>query len=212
LTGLKITFCGPNFELNDRLAHEVKELVYGSSMDIVVMQNAVRDVVEITKRPEFTGDDLDWINLWAACLRRMQLEGLGDTQVVVSTSCGVDQVALQAAWLAEQMGHRQNELVVADATGQNIYAEGQAMMNRSGAVLQVLLNSAEEEAVECWDFIYAVMPVIPPPNPNDAVAQYFDFLNTVPAFGGIVKLPDNEEAAKDALKNEVVKWKAKLNA
>lgn len=212
---LRVAFCGPNMELCDGLAYEAKELIYGESMDVVLLPNPLREVLDLTHRTKFEGHDLDWMNLWTTSFRRVMMEGSSGSQVVVSGSCGLDQLAIQATWLGEQMNAYQSGLVIADATGQvHQPGEVEAMVNRSGAVVQVLLNSSEEEVVGYWDFVYAVMPASSGLSgaPNEVISQYSDFLASVPAFAGIVRLPDNKEAAVDALTNEVAKWKVKLNS
>lgn len=211
---LRIAFCGPNIEVCDRLSREAKDFIYSDVIELEELGNPMKEVLERAKKERFNTNDLDWLNMWATAVRRMDIEGAREVQAVISSSCGIDQVALQATWLTEQMNFIQNQLVITDATGQGQMSEADAMVNRSGAIVQVLLNSAEEETVEFWDFVYAVMPAASKlsKTPSEIVFQYSDFLGSVPAFSGVTRLPDNFEAAVDALKNEVPKWKAKLLA
>lgn len=211
---LRITFCGTNFQLCDRLARETREMLYGAASDVIELTSPIKEVMDRTRRERFDRHELDWFNMWAMAIHRMDMDQARESEVVISSSCGIDQLALQATWLTEQMEAEQTNLVITDATGQVGFSENQAYVNRSGSVVQVLLNSAEEELAEYWDFAYSVMPVAAKMSttPSAVVFQYSDFLSEVPAFSGVKSLPDNFDAAVDALKNEVPLWKAKLVA
>lgn len=209
---LRIAFCGPNLELNRKLALAVKDLIYEENLDFEEVPNPLEHVARTTGRDRFEGHDMDWANLWGTSIRRMMLENT-TADVVISATCGIDQLAYEAAWLAQQMAESQSALALVDAKGQPIAGEQAVWINRSGAVVQVILNSTEEEVFEYWDFVYSVLPVVSASSPSiDAlVFQYKDFLDTAPAFQQRVKgLPDNEEAAMDALRAEVATWRQKI--
>lgn len=212
---LKVAFCGPNMELNESLAKVVKDLTYQESLEYVELANPMRTIADITKRETFfEGHEIDWMNLWSTSLRRMEIEGARNADVVTSASCGVDNVCMQAAWLGEQVEKAKTGLSLVDSKGEPMVGESGVWINRSGAVLQAIMNSAEEEVFEHWDFVYAVMPVAMEMSKIQEVLlyQYADFLKTVPAFQSITHLPDNLEAATDALKNEVDEWKSQLTS
>ena len=212
--GLKIGFCGPNPELNDRLARHVKDLIGNEVVDVIMLPNPYQEVMEIVRNENFQNIDIDWVNLWIATYRRMVEVGAREGDLVLSTTCGLDQVVIQAAYLQSQVERGSHELLIADATGQTRTSAEMALLNRSGSVLQVLLNQAEEEMAEYWDFVYAVLPVAlgVASTPDAILVQYEDFLTSVPVFSMIDRLPDNEEAAQDALSQEATKWKEKLKA
>lgn len=205
-----------NILLNETLASHAKDLVYREELDFSPIPNPLAQLAQITGREEWEGTDLDWMNLWASTLRRMTIESLRQQDVIISASWGIDQVAHQAAFLSDQVIRQQiGGLVGPD--GKPIVAPEQTMAtNRTGGVLQVLVNSAEFEAVEVFDFTYSVIPVALTPDTNETqaavLAQYDDFLATVPAFQNVVRLPDNEEAALDALRIESEKWKQVLSS
>jgi len=212
---LRIAFCGPNVPLNESLAIHSRDLIYREDLEFIPIGNPLHQVGQITRREDYMGSDLDWLNLWSSSMRRMTLENYRDQDVLISSSGGLDQVALQAAWLSEQMTQHQTGLVGPD--GKPIQTVEQIMAtNRSGAVLQVVINSAEYEVMEIFDFSYCVIPAgIATDTPGEILAilaQYDDFLTDIPAFTNIVRLPDNEEAAKDALRNEAEKWRKKLES
>jgi len=211
---LRIAFCGPNHELNNNLVRHVKDLIGNEVVDVRVMPNPYQEAMEITKRENFVNIDMDWINLWIASFRRMVELGLEDEDLVISATCGIDQLVVQAAYLQGKVEENNNGIVIADATGQNITGQEMALINRAGAVVQVILNQTEEEILEYWDYVYAVLPVAlgVAKIPDAILMQYEDFLTDAPAFAGVQRLPDNEEAAMDALQQEVGKWKEKLRA
>lgn len=210
MSKLAIAFCGPNIALNESLAIYSKDLIYRESIDFIPVGNPLSQLGQITRRDEWSGADLDWMNLWACSLRRMTLESVRDQDVLISASHSLDQVAYQAMWLQNQMTRQASGLIGAD--GKPIMDPAQVMAaNRSGASLQIIMNSAEQEAAELFDYTYAILPVTltEEMSPEEAVlvAHYDDFITSVPAFqSSITRLPDNEDAAKDALSNEAAKW------
>jgi hypothetical protein len=191
----------------------VKDEIYNEDLSFAEIEHPMVKVMEMTGREKFEKNDLDWMNMWSISIKRMMIEGAQESDVVVSSSCGVDNVCLQAAWLAEQVDRSQGSMSLVDAEGNPLLGEEGIMINRSGSVLQAIMNSAEEEVFEMWDFVYAVVPVevelsaIPAP----IMAQYQDFLGKVPVFKDIMHLPDNPYAAADALREESVKWKKELS-
>jgi len=210
---LRITFLGPNTELNDKLVAHVKDLIGNEVVETTVLPNTIRDVIEVTKKDDWSGYDIDWLNLWAASYRGILQQGARDNDLVVSSSCSIDQVVMQASWLADQESHLENSILIANMAGE-VNSPDDAMVHRCGSVLQVLLNQAEEDAAEYWDFMYAVLPVdIEVSSASNLVlTQYNEFLKMVPVFASIPRLPDNEMSAMDALTEEVELWKAKLKS
>ena len=211
---LRIAFSGPNLPLNESLSRVVRDLMYSEDLDFYEVSHPMMKVVESTgwDQEKFDGHNIDWMNLWSVSIMRMNLERIREIDVVTSPSCGVDNVCLQATWLAEQVDRAQVGLSLVDPMGNPIASGETVWINRSGAILQTILNSTEEEFISFWDFVYAVLPVEVELSTATAplLIQYRDFITTIPAFQGIIHLPDNLDAATDALKNEVGKWKEKL--
>src|SRR4051812_27324350 len=193
------------------LADKAKDLLYDRPEDAAVINNPVAEVIEFTGKKDWENADIDWMNVWATGLRQMALLQRADTPIVISPSCGIDQLAVQAAWLGDQMQANAQALEV---VSQEMMLEREAVFNRSGSCLQVILNSAEEEVHDCWDFIYALLPVASGISvaPDAVLTQYADFLLSVPAFRDVQRLPDNETSALDVLAGEVEKWKTHLDS
>lgn len=214
MSKLAIAICGPNMELNESLTGVIHDLLYSDTLEQSIMRHPMERIAAETGREEFDGHDIDWMNLWSSSCRRVELEGLKDKDVIISSSCGIDQLCYQAAWLGDQMEREKVGLSLVDASGNPIDSGNSIWINRSGSVLQVLLNSTEEEVFDYWDFIYAVLPVEVELSAAQAplLVQYQDFLGSVPVFEDVIRLPDNLDAASDALKNEVEKWQTTLHA
>lgn len=208
---LRIAFCGPNGTLNESLSEVVRDMLYDPDKEVVELTHPVMRLTEITQwEPEhWAGHNLDWMNLWASSLRRMELEAAREVDVVLSSSCGVDQVCLQAAWLGEQSQAQATAPSLLGPDGSAIIGQDGVWINRSQAVFQAMLNSSEEELYEWWDFVYAVLPL---EAELDApllplLIQYRNFLSGIPIYQDIIMLPEHQDAATDALRNEVDKWK-----
>lgn len=210
----RIAFCGPNMSLNESLTQKTVDFLYEEGVDIVTLPNPVQHCMDLTGRERFESHDIDWMNLWGASMRRMMIEGSKEAKVLLSASCGIDEVCMQATWLGEQIEAQNGAMTLVDAKGTPLVGNDGVMVNRSGAVLQSILNSTEEEVSIWWDFIYAVLPVTMEASstPDIILTQYRDFLASVPVLQDVVRLPDNEEAAVDALKNEVERWKEKQDS
>jgi hypothetical protein len=205
---LRIAFCGPNPMLNDNLVRHVNDLLSNDVVEAQQLPNVFQETMERLHIDNLQEIDLDWVNLWISVQRRMDEHKYRDTDLVLSATCGLDQLIIQATYLQDQVERASSGLVIADATGQESSLDA-SLVNRTGSILQVLLNQTEEEVVEYWDFVYAVVPAALGVSltPDALLVQYEDFLTTVPAFASVEKLPDNEDAAKDALDQEVTKWK-----
>lgn len=209
---LRIAFCGPYIETNQWLAEEVKKLI-ADFAEPVVMRHPIEGLLEFTRSKEWA-KDIDWLtlntNVWRA-LEEIRYEG---EEFLISPSCGIDNVATSAAWLAEQAKAMEMKGMLLGADGKQIIRQDHVIFNRTGSILQVLLNSAEEEAITYWDFIYAVLPVpsIPSPINDELLTQYHDFITSVPAFDKVEQLSANKTSALDALQQEVEKWKNHHNS
>ena len=212
MSKLRIAFCGPNVELNDKLMRHAKDLIENEVVEINVLPNPFPEVMETMRMDSLKDIDVDWITLLVNTYRRMLEIGAREDDLVFSASCGIDQLVVQATYLQDRMERSSSGLLIADATGQEAAPAEMAMINRTGAVLQVLLNQTEEEVAEYWDFVYAVLPVVIGVNktPEAILMQYEDFLTSVPAFTGIGRLPDNETSAMDLLEKETAKWLERL--
>lgn len=211
---LRIAFCGPNLQLNEALSHVVKDLVYEENLEFIDLVHPMLRVTELTKRdPGYWADhNIDWMNMWSESIRRMDMEGAREIDVVLSASCGIEQVCLQATWMGEQVEAQKRQSSLLGPSGENILGDAGVWINRSGSVLQALLNSSEEEVHEYWDFVYAVLPAEAEIDDKmlPLLMQYRDFLASVPSYQVVIRLPENQDAATDALKIEAEKWKAKL--
>lgn len=205
---LNITFCGPNLEINESLMGKVYDLLYSDSVDITKLDNPIPFVMQQSGREKVEGKDSDWINLWSASIRRMRLESLvQDNQTILSASCGIDQLVYQASYTEQLLNRIQGGLLLVDSKNQPISGPEEALLNRANSVLQVILNSTEEEMAYIWNFVYAVLPVNATGETAALVRIYKEFIQAIPMFQGVILLPENEEAAEDALANEVEKWK-----
>lgn len=204
---LRIAFCGPNIKLNQKLTNEARNLV-SSFVEPHIMRHPLEEVLEFTRDQDWVLD-IDWLTLNTNVWRALTQIKLQEEDCVISPTCGVDSVATSAAWLAEQAKILQRKSSLLDAEGREIVTHDHAALNRTGSIVQVLLNQAEQESVEYWDFIYAILPVSSTlSNMNDELlTQYQDFITNVPAFDRIERLPDNESSALDFLQQEVEKWK-----
>lgn len=217
MANLRIAFCGPNIAINENLAQQTYDLLHedGDGLEIIPIGNPLLQLRQITRKTEWDKVEIDNMNLWAAVLRRMSLESVRDRAVLVTASCGIDQVAIQATWLAEQVEHQSSGII--GPNGKPIVSTDALMQqNRSGGVLQAIMNSTEQEVVEVYDFTYAMLPAIAPeadPNFASLLIQYNDFLTTVPAFkDSVTRLPNTEEAAKAVLQSEAEKWRKVLSS
>lgn len=209
---LRIAFCGPHLDLNRDLAEEAKNLV-ASFADPFVMRHPLEEIIEFTRDQEWA-KDIDWLALNTNVWRSLVQIKYQNSDCVISPSCGIDNVAMSAAWLAKQAKIIQMKGTLLGADGQPMTTHDHVVLNRTGSILQSILNQAEEEAVEYWDFIYAVYPLTSSSNSIDAelLEQYQDFIQNVPAFDKVEGLPVNKTAALDFLQKEVEKWQSLYNS
>lgn len=204
---LRIAFCGPNLDINQWLCDETRKLV-SSFVEPDVMRHPLSEVLEFTRNQEWTLDP-DWLtlntNVWRA-LVQIQKQ---DHDCLISPTCGIDNVALSATWLAKQAKMIQMKGTLLGADGNPMATHDHVVLNRTGSILQAILNQAEEEAIEYWDFIYSVLPPSSAETSVDdeLLEQYQDFIENVPAFDKIQNLPVNKLSALDFLQKEVDKWK-----
>lgn len=204
---LRIAFCGPNLEANRGLADKTRELI-SNFTDAHIIRHPIEGLLEFTRSKEWA-EDLDWVNLYSNVWRSLEEIRYQDEDCIISTSCGIDNVATAAAWLAEQAKQMEMKNMLLGADGKQIIGRDHAVFNRTGSILQVVLNQAEEEAITYWDFIYAVLPVPIAPTPvnDELLTQYQDFIENVPAFDNVQQLSPNRISAVDFLEKEVEKWK-----
>lgn len=200
---LRIAFCGPNPTINHELVRFLRNDLL-LDRNPTVLDNNLRQFLS-DDNPDF----LEWINLWSSTFRSLNRMKLNEELSVVSASCGIDEVVGQAAVLAEQMMYSQT-LALPSSMG-NLDASG---INKTGSILQVLLNQAEQEVADWWTFVYAVIPVSSKLSiaPSEIITQYDDFLSSVPVFSDVKRIPDNLTSAQDFLKKEAEEWKAYLNS
>lgn len=208
MNSLRIAICGPNIETNEWLQNQIVELISPFNDSPKLLNHPIASVIQRTNKQDWI-EELDEMNLYSNVWRALDQIRYKDEAIVVSPSCGIDNVALQAAWLAEQAVRIEQKSKLLGSDGNAIVSHDHVLFNKTGAILQTILNQAEQEAVEYWDFIYAVLPVSSAlvQYTNDVLAQYEDFLTTVPAFAKVIRLPDNRTSALDALQQEVERWK-----
>lgn len=212
MKSLRIALCGPNLEANERLKDKIGSLISPFQDSISYISHPLASLIEKTRSEEWK-EKIDEMNLYSNVLRAIEQIRLEDEDVVISSSCGIDCVALQAAWLADQAVRIDQKTKLLGADGQILLSKDHVMFNKTGSILQAILNQAEEEAVEYWDFIYAPIAsasLLTQHTQNDVLAQYEDFLSTVPAFSKVMRLPPNFTAALDFLEKEVDKWKTHI--
>lgn len=204
---LRIAFCGPNIKLNQRLSRETNDMI-SSFTEPRLLNHPLEELLEFTRSKDWALD-LDWLTLYINVWRALTQIKLQEEDCIISPTCGIDNVATSAAWLSEQAKIIKRKTTLLDAQGNEMVTQDHAVLNRTGSILQVILNQAEQESIEYWDFIYAVLPVSSTlSNTNDELlTQYQDFITTVPAFDRVQRLPDNESSALDFLQQEVEKWK-----
>lgn len=209
---LRIAFCGPNVRLNQELVDFVKnDLLFGFQLDPVIIQNPVAEILDFLKMKQdelsSTMEYMDWVNLWSVNWRNLKEVRHRKEACVLSPSCGIDQLAVQAAWFADQT------LMTKTLSLPNSYADMDvAGLNKTGSVLQVILNQTEQEVADWWTHVYAVLPVSSKLSitPSEVITQYDDFLTSAPAFDAVQRIPDNPTSAKDFLREEVDEWKSHL--
>lgn len=166
-------------------------------------------VCDRTAKTDWDGPDIDWINLLSVSERMIRMIGERDKDIVLSASCGIDQLSIHGTWVAHQLQQIQQLALPTDVIG-----EREQYLIRSGGILQALLNIAEYEVTEYWDFVYAILPVTVGISitPDSTLGKYNEFLSVVPAFRKVIRLPDNEVSAIDVLDGEYNKWIQKLNS
>lgn len=203
---LRIAFCGPNTKLNRVLTNETEKLL--SQFEPVVMRHPIEELLQFTRDEEWT-NEIDWLTLNTNVWRQMTQIRLQNESVLISPSCGIDNVASSATWLAEQAKIIEKSSMLLASDGKQMVKKEHILFNRTGSILQVILNQAEQEAIEYWDFMYAVLPTVSKLETfnDEMLTQYQDFISSVPAFDKVELLPDNETAAVDVLQAEVDKWK-----
>lgn len=203
---IRISFCGPNTKLNRILVNETQKLL--SEFEPVVMRHPIEELLEFTRDEEWT-NEIDWLTLNTNVWRQMAQIRYQNETVLISPSCGIDNVASTATWLAEQARLIEKSGSLLRSDGKQMIRKEHILFNRTGSILQVILNQAEQEAVEYWDFMYAVLPTVSKLETfnDEMLTQYQDFLSSVPAFDKVELLPDNEASAIDVLRTEVDKWK-----
>lgn len=138
----------------------------------------------------------DWQNLWRAVHRYTGLLehiGLDDKAPIVSPTCGLDDVALQAMWFADLRTKLETGLQV---VGDN---SGAILLHRTGSILQVLLSQFEEE-LDSWDKVYYRSQAEDEP---DLVSQYEDFLGEIPTLSRVIRLPRDLSLAKEQLQEDL---------
>lgn len=194
---LRIAFCGPdralNYELLQFVRYELRE------QKAVILEHPAHAVADFPSK--------DWGNLWQASLRKMDEEKNRTTPLVLSASCGVDEVVEQAVLLAEVAMKKQSIALPDSYSDVDI-----ARLNKIGSVLQVILNQTEQEVADWWTHVYAVLPASSKLSvaQDEILTQYDDFLKSVPAFQDIQRLPDKPTSAKEMLMKEVGNWKTQL--
>lgn len=196
---MKIAFCGYNTSLCHKLAKFVAHDVL-NNYDAVFLQDSRPEISELVDAS--SPANMDWRTLWSAVQNRFYQLNFKDSDLVVSPTCGIDLMAAQAVWLKTLVEQSQG-LSIVNAQGEAI-PQNIAMINRTGSVLQVIVNQTEDE-MEYWDKVYAVIPAIETVGSNlqnDVIAQYKDFLDSGPAFKDVIRLPDNESSAMDILRQE----------
>lgn len=211
---LRIALCGPNVETNEWLREQIGLLISPFNDSPQFMQHPLSALINRTKKVDWT-KNIDEMNLYSNVWRALDQIRYEEEEVLISSSCGIDCVSLQAAWLAEQAMILEQKTKLLGVDGQQLVTHDHIKFNKSGAILQSILNQAEEEAMEFWDFIYAIIPAsssLIQHTSNDILAQYEDFLSSVPAFADVIRLPDNRTSALDALQQEVEKWKTQIGS
>lgn len=205
---LRIAFAGPNADLCDNLAEKASSLLYNDSLDTVILGNPIRDIIEMVGRDDWDVSELDFLNMWSLCKRQIDAEVHTKADIVISPSCGLDQLAIQAAHFGG-LKTASSSLIL---PSQEAQSARDAIIQRAGWVLQVIMNFTEHEMATYYDFVYAVLPVSAEVSiaPDSVLTQYQDFLKAVPIFRVVDRLPDNEDAAMDALGQEVPKWQEKM--
>lgn len=197
MSPLRIAFCGPNRALN----YELVQFVRYELRDIkpVILEHPAHEIADI--------NDPDWSNLWRSSLRNMAEAKNRQVPLVLSASCGIDEVVEQAVLLAEAAIKKQS-IALPDSYSQVDVAG----LNKIGSILQVILNQTEQEVVDWWTNVYAVLPTASKLSvaQDEVLTQYDDFLTSVPAFQDVQRLPDEPTSAKDLLKEEVENWKTYL--
>lgn len=212
MNSLRIAICGPDMQMNEWAKEQVGFLIHSFNDSISYINNPLAAIMEKTRKQDWS-EQIDEMNLYTNVWRAIEQLRYEDEDILIASSCGIDCVALQAAWLAEQAVLLEQKSSLLGADGKAVLSREHVLFNKSGAILQTILNQAEQEAVEYWDFIYAVIPPASAllQHTNDVLAQYEDFLDSVPAFSKVIKLPNNKTAALDALQQEVTKWKTHID-
>lgn len=208
---LRIAVCGPDIEKNEKVVEEIESILASFKQSIVQIKHSFKLLIDKTFKNEWPIDEL---NLYSNVLRVLEQIKHEDADILVSSSSGIDNVCSQAAWLAEQAQRIEQGPKILGSDGNPVATREHIMFNKSGAILQTILNQAEQETIEFWDFVYAVVPNSSTliQHTNDVLAQYEDFLTAVPAFAEVIRIPDDEVLASNALQQEVEKWTIQIGS
>lgn len=205
---LRIAVCGPDIEKNEAVIENIRSLILPFTNSINVLKHSLKSLVDYSEKNEW---QIDEMNLYSNVLRALDQVRNESFPVLLSPSCGIDNICSQAAWLAEQAARIEQRSKLLGADGNQIMTKEHVIFNRSGAILQTILNQTEYETIEFWHYVYAIVPNSSTliQHTNDVLAQYEDFLTTVPAFAKVIRLP--EDNSLDALREEVTKWQTYLD-
>lgn len=211
MSKLRIAVCGPNQEDNEWLTNKIVDLISPFSKSFRLLENPLSELVREIQQVKWTSQ-IDETNLYSNVWRVLQQIKFDDSDVLISPNCGIDCVASQAAWLAQQAVALEQKGNLLGSDGKQIITIDHIMFNKSGATLQTILSQAEQEAVEFWNYIYAFLPSTSKlvQHTNDILAQYEDFLESAPAFAKVIRI--EKETASEFLKQEVDKWQKHLDS
>jgi len=204
---MRIALCGPRGPEKEELFDHLRTL---RKFYIVDDPKRYLSKLDASSMISFEEGGQDWLNLWTAITRRIEvirasqvigMEAVTEADILTDT-WALDDLMLQSTWLSYQMEMIQNTPQLVDPSGNLLMAQKQALANRSGAIVQTLLNQAEEEIMDVYDYVYMKLPFKMDP----LVEQYVDFTKSVPAFQRVIEIPQLMNEAKDFLTKESKKW------
>lgn len=195
---LRIAFCGPNYEGKEKLVNFARHLLNREFSVVLEPSHVIGSL-----------DSGDWAELHAVNWRILEELNLSNQEIVFSPSCGIDQVVNQAVRLAK-LATKATAIALPESY-RDVDVSG---INKTGSVLQVILNQTEQEVVDWWTHVYAVLPAtsVLSVTQDDVLTQYDDFLKSVPAFSSVTRIPDDLTSAQDFLKKEAEVWMQHLDS
>lgn len=194
---LRIALCGPPDSGQEDIIWNLKQFFKNEEKLITIMADP--ESIIKAKTQEIDGD---FMNLWSSVWGRLRQFEFTNSPILISPTCGLDQVAHQALFVAEKALSIQTGLKVPD----QIANDRAALLNRAGAALQIIINQTEIELAEFWSFVYLVAPESTAY--SNLIDQYVDFIRAAPAFFKVVPLPRNTQEAIEFLKDqELIRWR-----